>query len=361
MADHQSRPIDILPYYKHPSSLARFTALTRVKTEAQQSLGEVDRAIAEITVKVQEVIDCLQAMCREKVEQLQDMKATLAREIPLGLEEVESTLTQESPILNTQFGPLFRELTERTAPLQLFSYTIELCSPLALIRFHPHLANDQKRFPTSLAGVYEDKAFLYDIGTQQITRRTLAHNFGTSGSYAVLDKDTLLCVGANPASSDVYLLDLLSFLLSPLPSLSTPRRAAGVAKVNTHIYVFGGANSQILSSCEKMNLSVKCWTGVRSMNYARGGFTPCQFRALLYLFSCWTHSNRSIETFDPDTEMFTVLPVLLPAEALPGGSVSFVANAELCVLTGEKQLLRWKILTEKQFLCQQGCRLYAHL
>ena len=108
--------------------------------------------------------------------------------------------------------------------------------------------------PTTMAGVWENTAFLYDIQSQQSINRTISVCFGDCGSYIEADRNTLLCVGGY--NSSVYLLDLSSFLLSPLPCLSTPREAAGLAKVNTCFYVFGGCNHQThLNSCEKTQLS----------------------------------------------------------------------------------------------------------
>jgi hypothetical protein len=57
-----------------------------------------------------------------------------------------------------------------------------------------------------------------------------------------------------------------------------------------------------------------------------------------------------VETFHPESETFTVLPISLPPQlTLGGGSVAFVFNNELCVLTENKQMLRWKVDTETEF------------
>ena len=351
MRAHHTRPIALMLHYKNPRCLERMTALRRVRESAQRSLLEVDRAISELDAKVQEMIDSLVALRATKVEQLQVLKATLAREVPLGLEEVERTLPEERPLLTTQFGPLFRECTQRTAPLRLFTYSLEACSPLALLHFRFQLEATQQLLPASFAGVYHDQAFLYDVGTEKITRKTLSVNFGTAGSYIHLDRERLLCVGAQPASSAVYLLDLHSFQISTLPSLSTPRYAAGVGKLNSRLYAFGGANTsnQGLRSYETLHLSDKHWTNLGSMTHPRGAFTPCHFRGLLYLVSCWTCSNRSVETFNPDTQLCTVLPIILPPLILDAGSVAFVYSEELCVLTERKQMLRWEMGTEQEF------------
>ena len=78
------------------------------------------------------------------------------------------------------------------------------------------------------------------------------------------------------------------------------------------------------------------------MHHARSDFTPCAFKALLYLAS--TNKHRAVESFSPHSETFTVLPVSLPANLkLDCFSVAFVADGELILLTVYKQMARWKV------------------
>ena len=53
---------------------------------------------------------------------------------------------------------------------------------------------------------------------------TLPVNFGMGGSYLPLDRHTLMCIGAYPASTAVYALDLHSLILTALLSFSTTGR-----------------------------------------------------------------------------------------------------------------------------------------
>lgn len=93
------------------------------------------------------------------------------------------------------------------------------------------------------------------------------------------------------------------------------------------------------------------------MREGRGLFTPCNLHALLYL-PC-PETTLTIETFDTETEVFSVLGVSLPAQMVEGcASVSFVANGEIYVLTGNKQMGRWKIDSEEGFRIsdtKRGC------
>ena len=112
--------------------------------------------------------------------------------------------------------------------------------------------------------------------------------------------------------------------------------------------MFGGVHTEYLRSCEKMDLG-KVWTGLGSMTHPKGMFTPCLLHSLFYLISCWECSNRTVETFNPETQVFTVLSVVLPPSSLDTASVAFVVGEELCVLTDNKLMLRWKVGAEREF------------
>lgn len=248
--EHQSWRITLLQCYKSPAFLHRLEAFPRVRDEAFSSIEQVNTAITELTNKVEEIKAALTVLCSEKVKELLDMKASLIKHISLALEEVERTLTEEEPLLNTLYGNFLRQYIEKTGPLEIFSFTIEICTPLLSV----HSQLSPQYYPsTTLAAVWRDGAYLYNVQKEHLTRHVLSKNFGDGGSYVELDRRRLLCVGARPASSAVYLLELPSFQLSALPSLSTPRVNSGLAKVKDRIYAFGGLSDgeEVLSSCEK--------------------------------------------------------------------------------------------------------------
>jgi len=215
----------------------------------------------------------------------------------------------------------------------------------------PHLC---ARFPKGeeedkgdvFAAVYKDTVELFDLKAQHCTRHSLSVNFGWGGSYAALERHTLLCIGSDPPSTDAYKLDLSSLKLSPISGLRMPRAFAGVATVRHLAYVFGGYidSSKMTKSCEKYECEQ--WVPLGDMWEERSGFTPCIYLALVYLSS---HCTRSLESFSSETEVFTVLPVSLPAQLEGYLSVAFVANGELCILTESKQLGIWKIGAETEF------------
>lgn len=214
------------------------------------------------------------------------------------------------------------------------------------------------------AAVWGNEVIRYHLKSQQTINFRLPFDFGKGGSYVALNRTALLCVGAEPASTDVFELDLSSFQLTALPRLNIPRNGAGIAKVADCIYVFGSwvdLKEPALKSCEKYDLRVEQWQTMGDMKYGKCCFTPCIFRSLIYL-PCPLTTTRIIETFDPETEIFADLPVHLPL-SLKYLSVAFVANQELCILTSgkqdKKQLLgRWKIDTESEFRLSdsgEGC------
>jgi len=204
---------------------------------------------------------------------------------------------------------------------------------------------------TRWAGVLFNTVFLYDVRSMLLLTHPLSCDFGFGGSCIEIDANTLLCVGASPDSSAVFALDLSSFQLQSWPSLVTPRRDVGLAKVKTQFYVFGGHYGKTtLSSCEKMVLADQYWSEMNSMHYPRAAFTPCHFNSLLYLVSANIYAQRTIETFNADTHTFALLPISLPDSLIINvDSVAFVADGELCLLTNCKQMARWKIQTEREF------------
>lgn len=369
---HEPWPLNQLPYYQIPGYFERLhvreETLPQVREQAWKSVAEVDKAINDYSTHVDRVISELYAYSKKVIEELKVTKAKLNTDIAAALEEVERTVMEDQPKLDTLYGPLFRDLAETPRRIQLFSYTLELSAapPSTLVTLNSVLPSPQTLLPppkpssaplqvlpppTRLAGVYYNSAYVYEIQSKQLTQHTLSVDFGGLGVSCIeWDRDTMLCVGAYPASSAVYSLALSSFQLTPLPSLCISRAFAGIAKVNACFYVFGSwdeAAKQGSRSCEKMQISDKRWVPITDMSHPRSSFSPCHFHSLLYLASPWT--TKTVETFNPQTEAFAVLPVVLPSNLNPRASVAFVVNAELCLLTEGQQMARWKIDAEREF------------
>lgn len=68
-----------------------------MREEGNNCIGQVEKAIVELTEKMKELQEGLTAVYNEKVIELLEIKDYLARSIPVALEEVERTLAEEDP------------------------------------------------------------------------------------------------------------------------------------------------------------------------------------------------------------------------------------------------------------------------
>ena len=372
---HHAIPIAALS--QNPNEYKRRSkTITKATVELRKNIERLEQCHREFADMMQKCIAFLTEYRELWLQRLQLEKENLQQAIEAAIQETTDCLDKDmKPV-----SPLARAIwSVPTEELEVFSYSVNppslqtLCESWAF--YQNYLQSLCERFSQSplqeevkeeslrrsstmdtpsdvFAAVFEDKVELYDLNTQQSTRHTLAVNFGIGGSYLALDKRTLLCLGANPASTAVYSLDLLSLQLTPLPLLRIPRLGAGVAKTSHFVYVFGSYPEKTV--CEKYALHAKQWLPLPDMKHGRVYFTPCTFRALIYLPCPW--ATPVVETFRPETEVFTELPVTLPLEMTKGwwsvamdGSASFVVNGELCVLNEGMQMARWNIQREAGF------------
>jgi len=376
--EHCARPINLLRSYKIPGFFPRFEArrdtFPKVREQALTSLQSIDKALAEFSALAQKTAREILTHAEATQTKLQETQIYLSREVQFALEEVERTLGEDQPRLTTLYGPAFRGMTEKPQPFQLFTFTISSAPPQTVISIQPNIVLPQDLFvhpevpkvsapisppppvkeavPQYLASVFKNTLTLYNIQTELSTRHALSVDFGAGGSYVLLDPCTLLCIGSYPASCSVYLLDLLSFQLRSLPGLLAARCAAGVAKAEGCIYVFGGEDNtgQGVTTSSKASLKDYNWSQLLGMHYPRVGFTPCNYRSLIYLVSVGSKNHRAVETFNPVSGTFAVLSISLSKQLGFGvASVAFVAKGELCVLTEFQLRASWKIESERSF------------
>ena len=83
-----------------------------------------------------------------------------------------------------------------------------------------------------------------------------------------------------------------------------------------------------LTACERLELGTKQWHEVGNMVKQRWTFNPCEWNGEVYL--CGGYSD-TIETFDPRTYSFTLLPITLPDQQ--STSVAYLLNHQLVILT----------------------------
>jgi len=331
------------------SLLSRFSL---VRSQALLTTDHIEKAVVSLTTQAESLKAAITAICEDKVTQLRQLGEQLAREIPAALAEVEASLHESLPKFTTLYGPALRELVVNPRPFQLFAYTLQADSAPALLDFHYLVPRPQDFLPAgTFPTVWNDALWLYDIETHQTIRRPISVNFGEGGSFIELNPTTLLCIGSYPPTTIVYALDLATFQLSNLKALNTALSAPGLAKTSECVYVFGGwSGFSNLRGCEKYCLVDSRWKALGAMAYPRAYFTPCYYGFLIYLVANCSEDHRVIESFDSQTEEFTVLALALPQQLKLGlGSVAFVARGELCLVTYRKQLAQWNVEKETEF------------
>lgn len=204
--------------------------------------------------------------------------------------------------------------------------------------------------PYFFAAIRERTMEVYDFNTHKATQHQLPTNVWSG--YIQVDRSTVLIVGLQ-----VMTLDIFTLQITPQAPLPTHRGYVGLAKAGSTVFAFGGYHGGPRKVCDKNSVPLAGWNSLPPMHYARSHFTPCAFKALLYLTSTKARSHRTVETFSPNTETFTVLSVSLPAELQLGcSSVAFVANEELFLLTHKMEMACWRIECEFHFRVSSTAR-----
>lgn len=376
---HSTIPIAALG--RNPGDyLAKCEALKKGEAELRRNLLQMDQFIQEFEDLIQRCINYLTKYRNWRLQNLQTEKDQLSTSIEAAVQETRDCLNQGTQPRSMLAQALWFLPHEQ---LSVVSYSVtipnletlcgtwssykmdwqSLVQSLSRVRVQsPEVVKQsvvanrpqeipETEFPISVyTYITRNKVATYNLSSGQSSESTISIDFGSGGSYIQVDSQTLLCIGASPATTGVYELNLVSFEVTSMPSIRVPRDGAGVAKSGYIVYVFGGEGAHSpthLKSCEKYALLDKNWLTLGDMHEARCGFTPCNFRSLIYLLC--PYSTRSIETFSPQTEIFTVLPVSLPTQMVRAGSVSFVVNGEIYILTNEKQMGRWRVESDREF------------
>lgn len=84
------------------------------------------------------------------------------------------------------------------------------------------------------------------------------------------------------------------------------------------------------------------WSRLGDMSYSRRLYSVLLPRPH-YLAATWAMYHEAVESFCPDTEVFTLLPISLPTQLELRCLSLFFANGELFLLTEAKQVARWVI------------------
>lgn len=115
--------------------------------------------------------------------------------------------------------------------------------------------------------------------------------------------------------------------LTELPKSISSRMCPGpyYDPFSMSIYLFGGQFSG--NSSEKLDLTSYQWADSGKMKASRSHFHPCRWKEEVYLCGGGT---VSIETFNPYTGLYTLLPIQLPEMT---ESLAIAFEGKICVLT----------------------------
>lgn len=110
------------------------------------------------------------------------------------------------------------------------------------------------------------------------------------------------------------------------------------------VYVFGGSTYHSIASAERFDLSSQQWIPLPNMLSPRSFFNACCKDKFVYLCGGRT---VTCETFNLDTEVYTLLPVALPEL---DWVVSLIYKDELVVITNHS--VHW--LKDQDWEVRQG-------
>jgi hypothetical protein len=97
------------------------------------------------------------------------------------------------------------------------------------------------------------------------------------------------------------------------------------------------------------------WTELPNMTTARLSFNPCQHAGLVYLCG---GGSTTVETFDPTTRRFVLLPDFVLPDMVKFGSATAVAE-DVIVVYGMLGACKWSVTRRKEVFAAQHDRLFA--
>lgn len=305
---HKTIPIAALGR-NYADYLTKYETLKKGEAELRRNLEEMDKFASEFEDLIQKCVNYLTEYRSWQLQLLQTERAELSTAIEAAVQETAYCLNQGTQPVGWLAQVLWFLPSEQ---FSVVSYSVTtpnlqtLCGSWAsyqnnwrglyerLNQRPAQFAEEEKQsaganrphemfsaeFQSSVFPyVHGNKVEMYNLLNGQSTNHTISVDFGSEGCFIQVDSQTLLCLGANPASTGVYELNLSSLTLTSLPSLRSPRMFAGVAKAGHIVYVFGGQERILgthLKSCEKYALQDKKWFTLSDMHEPRRAFTPCE-------------------------------------------------------------------------------------
>lgn len=150
------------------------------------------------------------------------------------------------------------------------------------------------------------------------------------GSFetVLIDNDTLFCCAIDRS----FVISLQTGLVQPKAPMVISRTSVGLCVLKSYIYALCGAVGKIATDvCERFSLQTDHWETLPHAQRPRQSFNPAIHDGLIYLSG---GSSSSIETFNPTSLLFTLLPVtsqnILPVTSLILRDTLYVFNSCLC-------------------------------
>jgi len=325
---HVSYPISAYQYKGVSEYFERLQSLVervpQVCDALLQNLETIDHCIEELTETVETAITSLREYLARETHRLKQVRRQFQKDLDEARAEVERTMCDECPQMQAKYASLLRHCTSESDQLRLFRYCLIPWKPE--VRFVDVSDSLMQDFcGLMLPRIGTEGIHLHDLQTGQET--VIAAKLPEGVMIALIDSQTILCLGGKPELATAQLLSLSSGLSTGLPAMTTPRFSAGVLKWLQNVYVFGG-NDPAIPQCERLCLQMKVWTPLPPMLQAKSSFCPCRHEDLVYLPA----SGATLEVFSLLTETFALLTCTIPLKS--GPSVSFIAENELYVLAG---------------------------
>jgi len=343
---HFNLPVTCYGEHKKPGFLERLqTRMVELpgRTEIlRQNLGKVEECRALFGAKVEELIAKIRAEAQTIQQELATLREKLERDISTAVQEVEATMHADEALHISPLGQLLRDTSVPAEQLCRFDYQAEADFVWPLRSCFSFRLLDGQAPLNTLSAVFGSQLQVYDLTTKQVVKtHTLTRTFTPATVFCTVDSARMLCIGAYPATKEVYWVNMSeSCLITAAAELLTARGYAGVVLVKKCVLVFGGNNPQI-SASEKYTTLSNTWTALPPMTQPRHAFNPCAHLNDIYLAEL--RQYKGAEKFSLLTETYTQLTVALTSSA--GHSMSVLVGKEILFLSYEKKLYKWHLET----------------
>ena len=192
-------------------------------------------------------------------------------------------------------------------------------------------------FPPSLlfVGYARNKIKIFSYTTDHYRVHPRPNLLQNDHIICMIDSITALCLGAYPASTAVFYLNLLTVTVTPAPNMSVIREDPALIKYGDSVFAFGGFDGwEYLITCEVFSIGNKTWRPIPDMLKAGCPFPPAIWKLEVYL----PHYDY-VQVYEVHREVFRLIRF---GKSLLSHPLLFILDGELFLLTQEKLLNRFR-------------------